>query len=138
MAHSAFSMRSSMGRRNWPSLARKSGQGGGIERGGDVVLGNDVVAFGHRWWLLCMGVRHPMIRHHRAPEPPPIFSTFHYGRDIIVNTRNATPLSVEITRDLLFVQVPHGWPLDVDGYTVGYTRLCRKTVIQSTDVDSVG
>ena len=25
----------------------------------------------------------PMIRHHRAPEPPPIFSTFHYGRDII-------------------------------------------------------
>jgi superfamily I DNA/RNA helicase len=24
-----------------------------------------------------------MIRHHRAPEPPPIFSTFHYGRDII-------------------------------------------------------
>jgi hypothetical protein len=25
-----------------------------------------------------------MIRHHRAPEPPPIFSTFHYGRDIIL------------------------------------------------------
>jgi ATP-dependent DNA helicase UvrD/PcrA len=27
----------------------------------------------HRWWLLCRGVRHPMIRHHRAPEPPPSF-----------------------------------------------------------------
>ena len=26
----------------------------------------------------------PMIRHHRAPEPPPIFSTFHYARDIIL------------------------------------------------------
>jgi type I restriction enzyme R subunit len=25
----------------------------------------------------------PMIRHHRAPEPPPSFSTFHYSRDII-------------------------------------------------------
>ncbi len=24
-----------------------------------------------------------MIRDHRAPEPPPIFSTFHYGWDII-------------------------------------------------------
>ena len=24
-----------------------------------------------------------MRQHHRAPEPPPIFSTFHYGRDII-------------------------------------------------------
>jgi hypothetical protein len=60
-----------------------AGQGGGIERGGDALLGNDVVALGHRWWLLCVGVRHPMIRLHRAPEPPPIFSTFHYGRDII-------------------------------------------------------
>jgi hypothetical protein len=25
-----------------------------------------------------------MIRHHRAPEPPPISSTFHYGGDIIL------------------------------------------------------
>jgi hypothetical protein len=25
----------------------------------------------------------PMIWHHLAPEPPPIFSIFHYGRDII-------------------------------------------------------
>ena len=25
----------------------------------------------------------PMIRHHRAPEPPPSFSTLHYRRDII-------------------------------------------------------
>jgi hypothetical protein len=32
-----------------------------------------VVALAHRWWLLCRGVRHPMIRHHRAPEPPPSF-----------------------------------------------------------------
>ena len=46
-----------------------------------------MVAFGHRWWLLCEGFRQPDDTHHRAPEPPPILSTFHYGRDIIEITR---------------------------------------------------
>ena len=37
-------------------LGEDVGEGGGIERGRAVLGGNDVVAFSHRWWLLCKGL----------------------------------------------------------------------------------
>jgi hypothetical protein len=43
-----------------------------------------------------------MTRHHRAPEPPPIFSTFHYGRDII-----ETPLVFGHVSGVLGLLVTH-------------------------------
>jgi hypothetical protein len=46
---------------------------GGIERLGSVRKIHDLVGFRHRWWLLCQGLGDPMIRHHRAPEPPSSF-----------------------------------------------------------------
>ncbi len=37
---------------------------------------NDLIGFGHRWWLLCRGFDNPMIRIIEPPEPPPFRSTY--------------------------------------------------------------
>jgi hypothetical protein len=79
-------------------LGEEAGQCGGIGLVRGVLPGNDVVVFGHRWWLLCGIYDIPMIRDHRSPEPSPIFQpstmagTSSNGRlsrntaDIIANT----------------------------------------------------
>ena len=61
MAHWAFSRRSSRGRMSWPSLASSSASCLG-SRGGAAGRRNDLIGFGHRWWLLCEGFDNPMIR----------------------------------------------------------------------------
>lgn len=84
----AFSIRSTIGGRNRPSLARTSASFFGVERRRTVGAIDDLVTFGPRRRLLVQGTEdNPMIRHHRAPKSPPIFFNLplrpghqHFGR----------------------------------------------------------
>ena len=65
-------------------LGQDLGELPGIERAAAVGEGNDVVAFRHRWWLLCEGSKTPDDTSSSSTGAATDLSTFHYGRDIIV------------------------------------------------------
>ena len=69
-------------------LGQDLGELPGIERWRGCRRVNDVVAFGHRWWLLCKGRKTPDDTASSSAGAATDLSTFHYGRDIISVSRS--------------------------------------------------
>ena len=64
-------------------LGEESGELGGIERGSSVGSVDDLIASGHRWWLLVKVWQAEGMSLQLGAATDFFRSTFHYGRDII-------------------------------------------------------